>query len=254
LIPCGFSSAFFGCIFGSVFGFEEALDPVYKKIGLSGKPLSVMDSINTVLLFAIGIGVVLVIVAMAINIISCIKKKKYGSALFSENGLVGIIVYIAGANLIYAFMAGHGIISTGISAVMLAVGFIILFNKEVIAGSLDEGKFKKPESISDYVMQSLFECLEYVLSYFSNTLSFLRVGAFVIVHASMMMVVFTLAGNPNSVKGLIVIALGNVLVIVLEGLLTGIQGLRLEFYEMFSRFYEGDGRPFNAIKLPSLGK
>ncbi len=254
LIPCGFSSAFFGCIFGSVFGFEEALDPVYKKIGLSGKPLSVMDSINTVLLFAIGIGVVLVIVAMAINIISCIKKKKYGSALFSENGLVGIIVYIAGANLIYAFMAGQGIIPTGISAAMLAVGFIILFNKEVIAGSLDEGKFKKPESISDYVMQSLFECLEYVLSYFSNTLSFLRVGAFVIVHASMMMVVFTLAGNPSSVKGLIVIALGNVLVIVLEGLLTGIQGLRLEFYEMFSRFYEGDGRPFNAIKLPSLGK
>ena len=254
LIPCGISSAIFGLIFGSVFGFEEALDPLYEKLGMSGKPLSVMDSINTVLLFAIGIGVVLVIVAMAVNVVGCIKKKKYGSALFSENGITGIIVYIGGANLIYAFMAHEGIFSTKLSAVMLIVGMLILFNKEIIASSIDEGVFKKPDSISDYLMQNLFECLEYVLSYFSNTLSFLRVGAFVIVHASMMMVVFTLAGDPTSVKGIIVVVLGNIVVVALEGLLTGIQALRLEFYEMFSRFYEGDGRAFKAIKFPSIKK
>ncbi|MCM1365009.1 MAG: ATPase [Faecalibacterium sp.] len=254
LVPCGISSAFFGLIFGSVFGFEEALDPLYEKLGMSGKPLSVMDSINTVLLFAIGIGVVLVTVAMAVNVVGCIKKKKYGTAIFSENGITGILVYLNGANLIYAFMAHKGIIPTGISAVILIVGMLILFNKEILAEMVDEKKLKKPESISDYLMQNLFECLEYVLSYFSNTLSFLRVGAFVIVHASMMMVVFTLAGDPNTVKGLIVIEIGNIVVIALEGLLTGIQSLRLEFYEMFSRFYEGNGRPFKAIKFPSSEK
>ncbi|MCM1543951.1 MAG: ATPase, partial [Ruminococcus sp.] len=134
------------------------------------------------------------------------------------------------------------------------IGMLILFNKEILAEMVDEKKLKKPESISDYLMQNLFECLEYVLSYFSNTLSFLRVGAFVIVHASMMMVVFTLAGDPSTVKGLIIIEIGNIVVIALEGLLTGIQSLRLEFYEMFSRFYEGNGRPFKAIKFPSLEK
>lgn len=251
LVPCGMSSMFFGFIFGSVFGFEHALDPVYKTLGMNGKPLEVMDSINTVLLFAIGIGVVLVIIAMVINVITMIKKRRFGSALFTENGVTGIIVYIGGANLIYAFMAKEGIFPTKISVAMLLVGIVILFMKELLVPLLDEGKFKKPESMMDFFLQNLFECIEYVLSYFSNTLSFLRVGAFVIVHASMMMVVFTLAGDTSSVKGIIVVILGNILIIALEGLLSGIQGLRLELYEMFSRFFEGDGKPFHAVSLAS---
>ena len=132
---------------------------------------------------------------------------------------------------------------------MLLAGVVVLFCKELLAPVLDEGRFKKPDSIGDFILQNLFECIEYILSYFSNTVSFLRVGAFVIVHASMMMVVFTLAGDTSSVKGMIVVVLGNIVVIALEGLLTGIQGLRLEFYEMFSRFYEGEGRPFEAAKI-----
>lgn len=249
LVPCGASSMVFGFVFGSVFGFEELLDPLYHKLGWPGKPISVMDSINTVLLFAIAIGVTLVVVAMLLNIVSCIKKRKFGSALFSENGLTGIVVYLSAAALAYAFMSHQQLIPSGVAAILLVVGLLILFNKEIIAGSLDEHRFVKPESVSDYLMQNLFETIEYILSYFSNTVSFLRVGAFVIVHASMMMVVFTLAGDPHSVKGIIVIILGNALVVALEGLLSGIQGLRLEFYEMFSRFYEGEGRVFEAAKL-----
>ncbi|MBR3094768.1 MAG: ATPase, partial [Clostridia bacterium] len=203
----------------------------------------------TVLLVAIAIGVTLVVVAMLLNVVSCIKKKKLGSALFSENGLTGVVVYLSAASLAYTFMSHKELIPSRVAAVLLAVGLLILFNKELIAGSIDERRLQKPESISDYLMQNLFETIEYILSYFSNTVSFLRVGAFVIVHASMMMVVFTLAGDPKSVKGIVVIILGNALVVALEGLLSGIQGLRLEFYEMFSRFYEGEGRSFRAAKL-----
>lgn len=249
LVPCGVSSMIFGFVFGSVFGFEELLDPVYHKLGWPGKPLSVMESINTVLLVAIAIGVTLVVVAMLLNVVSCIKKKKLGSALFSENGLTGVVVYLSAASLAYTFMSHKELIPSRVAAVLLAVGLLILFNKELIAGSIDERRLQKPESLSDYLMQNLFETIEYILSYFSNTVSFLRVGAFVIVHASMMMVVFTLAGDPKSVKGIVIIILGNALVVALEGLLSGIQGLRLEFYEMFSRFYEGEGRSFRAAKL-----
>ena len=113
-------------------------------------------------------------------------------------------------------------------------------------GLVDHHPNWKPESWVDYSMQNIFELLEYVLSYFSNTVSFLRVGAFVIVHAAMMLVVFSLAGEPANP---IVVVLGNALVICLEGLLSGIQGLRLEFYEMFSRCYEGGGRPFRVVQL-----
>ena len=81
---------------------------------------------------------------------------------------------------------------------------------------------------------------------FSNTVSFLRVGAFVFVHAAMMMAIFSLAGDPVNP---VVVILGNALIIALEGLLSGIQGLRLEFYEMFSRCYKGGGHPFKGVSL-----
>lgn len=251
LVPCGIASTIGGLVFGSVFGFEEALDPLYKAIGLKSKPVEVMESVNGVLIFAIGIGVVLVIAAMLLHTVISIKRKQIGQALFSENGVAGIIFYCCGASAIYAFMGGPSLIPNAVLIPLMLTMFVILFCKEILIGIVDHHPNWKPESISDFVLQNLFECLEYVLSYFSNTLSFLRVGAFVIVHASMMMVVFTLAGDTSSVKGIIVVILGNIVVIALEGLLTGIQSLRLVFYEMFSRFHDGGGKKFEGIK-PSL--
>ena len=84
----------------------------------------------------------------------------------------------------------------------------------------------------------------------STTMSFLRVGAFVLVHAGMMMVVFTLADMVGAGIGYaIIMILGNIIVIALESLLAGVQVLRLEFYEMFSKFFEGQGRPYSPIKV-----
>lgn len=246
LIPCGISSMIFGFVFGSVFGYEHLLDPVYHALGWKGKPLEVMDSINTVLLIAIGIGVGLVCVAILINIYACIKRKHFGEAIFSQNGIVGLIFYLSAACFAFNFMSGQTLVANSTLGILLAVGAVLLMIKEIPIGIIDKHPDWKPESIGDFVAQNVFELLEYVLSYASNTVSFLRVGAFVLVHAGMMMVVFSLAGESENI---FVIILGNILVIALEGLLTGIQVLRLEFYEMFSRFYEGNGRPFNAIKI-----
>ena len=87
-----------------------------------------------------------------------------------------------------------------------------------------------------------------MLSYFSNTVSFLRVGAFVLVHAGMMLVVYSLAPESGAAR-VIVLVLGNALIMGIEGVLTYIQMLRLGFYEMFSRFYQGDGKPFHPFRL-----
>ncbi len=241
LIPCGLSSMIFGFLFGSVFGYEELLDPVYKMIGLSSKPLSVMDSVGTVLLFAICIGIALTALAICLGTYASIKNKKIGEAIFSHNGLVGLCVYISAVNLASGFMKAYSPIPTKVCFAVLITGLIILVIKEIPIGIIDKHPDWKPESIGDFLLQNIFELLECVLSYLSNTVSFLRVGAFVLVHAGMMMVVFSLAGENENI---FVIILGNILVIALEGLLTGIQALRLEYYEMFSRFYKGDGRPF----------
>lgn len=246
LIPCGIASMCFGFLFGSVFGFEEMLDPVYHALGWSGKPMSVMDSINTVLLIAIGIGVALMVAAMLLNIYACLKRKQFGEALLSQNGVVGLLTYLAGCNLASGFMGGPAPLSNGVAGILLGVGAVLLMFKEIPIGIIDRHPDWKPDSILDFVLQNLFELLEYILSYLSNTVSFLRVGAFVLVHAGMMMVVFSLAGENEN---LFVIILGNILVIALEGLLTGIQALRLEYYEMFSRFYVGGGKAFKPVKL-----
>ena len=251
LVPCGIASTIGGLVFGSVFGFEHALDPLYHAVGLQSKPVDVMESVNGVLIFAIAVGVVLVIAAMVLHTVISLKRKQIGEALFSENGVAGIIFYCCGASAIYSFMGGPSLIPKAVLVPLMIGTLVILFCKEILIGLVDHHKNWKPDSIADFVLQNIFECLEYVLSYFSNTLSFLRVGAFVIVHASMMMVVFTLAGDTSSVKGIIVVILGNIVVIALEGLLTGIQSLRLVFYEMFSRFHEGGGKPFVGIK-PTL--
>ena len=87
-----------------------------------------------------------------------------------------------------------------------------------------------------------------MLSYFSNTLSFVRIGAFAVSHAAMMEVVLMLAGATEGNPNWVVVVLGNIFVCGMEGLVVGIQVLRLEYYEMFSRFYKGSGREFKPYK------
>ena len=178
--------------------------------------------------------------------VSCLKHKKIGEAIFSNNGLVGIVIYLAGVAFCVSFMGGPSVLPNSVIFSIMGVCALLLFIKEIPIGIIDKHPDWKPESVLDFVLQNVFELIEYILSYFSNTVSFLRVGAFVIVHASMMMVVFTLGADGSNIP---VVIIGNIVVIALEGLLTGIQGLRLEFYEMFSRFYDGGGRAFEPVRL-----
>jgi len=80
-------------------------------------------------------------------------------------------------------------------------------------------------------------------------MSFLRVGGFIISHAGMMAVVLTLTEMMNGSGSIAVMIIGNAFVMALEGFIVGIQALRLEFYEMFSRYFEAQGKPFRPIVI-----
>jgi V/A-type H+-transporting ATPase subunit I len=99
-----------------------------------------------------------------------------------------------------------------------------------------------------FFLEGCFELFEILLSYFTNTISFLRVGAFALSHAGMMAVVMLLAGAESGHPNIITLIIGNILVASMEGLVVGIQVLRLEYYEMFSRFYKGTGKEFKPYK------
>lgn len=250
LIPCGASACVFGLVYGECFGYETWFDPLYHAIGLSGKPVDIMESITGLLLVSIAIGVVLLVFTMLINIYGCLKHKKFGEALFSQSGLTGIVLYLSGVCFVYNFMTSETIVPNAVLGALIGVSCIILFFKEILIGMIDHHPDWKPESITDYILENFFELFEYILSFFSNTISFLRIGAFVLVHAGMMTAVFAIAGLTSStVVNLIVVVLGNLFVMCLEALFTSIQVMRLEFYELFSRCYAGEGRSFEPVRL-----
>ena len=70
----------------------------------------------------------------------------------------------------------------------------------------------------------------------------------------MMEVVLMLAGAESGNLNWIIVVLGNLFVCGMEGLIVGIQVLRLEYYEMFSRFYSGSGRAFNPYTKKKKNK
>lgn len=101
----------------------------------------------------------------------------------------------------------------------------------------------------NFIASNFFEVFEFLLSYVSNSLSFVRVGGFAISHASMMLVVMALAKGMSAAASPVMVVFGNIFVMGIEALLVCIQAMRLEFYELFSRFYSGDGVPFTPVKI-----
>lgn len=248
LIPCSICSTFFGFIFGSVFGFEELLDPVYHALGWEGKPVSVMESATALLGLAVGCGVVLILIAMGINIYSSLRQRDYGRAFFGHNGAAGMVFYSSVLTLLLSMLTGFQVPTLPILVCGVLLPLVSIFFSEPLGHLVSGRRDWKPEKWGEYCMDHFFELFEILISYLSNTVSFVRIGAFVLVHAGMMMVFFALADiMGGGIAGGIMIFIGNVFVIALEGLLVGIQALRLEFYEIFSRFYIGEGTPFEPI-------
>jgi V/A-type H+-transporting ATPase subunit I len=55
----------------------------------------------------------------------------------------------------------------------------------------------------------------------------------------------------SPIAGVGVLIIGNIVIIGLEGLIVFIQSLRLEYYELFSKYYSGYGIPYKPVQLNS---
>lgn len=244
----GVSSMIFGTLYGSVFGYEELLDPVYESMGITFLPFKAIHSINTVLYAAIGIGIAIIIISVLVNIFMGFKDKDYTRALFSNNGVAGLVFYVSLLMLLLGGVLGLNVGGPVYVICLIVLPLVIMFLSEPL-GELCKGKgFHIHGSVGDFAAASFFECFEYLLGYATNTLSFVRVGGFVLSHAGMMSVVLSLAEMSGNLSP-VVMVLGNLFVMCLEGLLVGIQVLRLEFYEMFSRYYKGGGKAFTPVTI-----
>lgn len=245
IISCaGFCSAVFGLLYGSVFGFEEIIKGIWLNPRTSTVNLPIVGDFNTVFVAAILFGVFLILMTMIINMINAIKTKKYADFLIGANGLTGFIFYISIIAVVILYMTGHSLPGTIILVIMFVVPLLIIALKTPLVNLVQKNPKLFPESVAMYFVEGFFELFEMLLNYFSNTLSFLRVGAFAISHGAMMEVVMTLAGASDGSPNILILILGNIFVCGMEGLIVGIQGLRLEYYELFGRFYTGSGKEF----------
>ena len=252
LARVGIFSAIFGTVYGSVFGLEHLLDPFYTGVlGLPGKPVEVFnpDTTTMLLLMAIGIGAVLITISIIINIILGLRKKDYERSVFGHNGIAGLVFYVSvigAAALLMIFNVN--VLNPVFIILCIVLPLLLIFLREPLSKWMAKRKDLKPEDgVGGFIITNFFELFENVLSYITNTVSFLRVGGFILSHAGMMAVVLTLMEMIGGFASPIVFVIGNIFVMAMEGLIVGIQVLRLEFYEIFSRFYEGDGKEFRPV-------
>lgn len=246
---CGLFSVFFGFMYGSFFGFEHLIPAMWMK------PME-SENMMTTLILAVVFGVILIIAAMVIQMVNSIRQKNLGSALIGTNGLTGLIFYLAVIYIVVTKLlpAMGPTRFMGLLVVLIIICLFAIAFAEPLKAKVNKKRFALHEGKVMFVMEAVFELLEVLLSYMTNSISFIRVGAFALSHAGMMSVVMMLSDIENTTTpvGIIIVIFGNILISALEGLIVGIQVLRLEYYEMFSRFYSGTGREFKPYRSQAV--
>lgn len=277
----GISSALFGILYGSVFGNEHIITPffhvpkIYTLLGYETPPENIFSISAVLLIAALLIGVCLVVLSMIVNMVICHRTRDIENGLFGASGLTGFIFYVALILGVGGSFIGLELMNPVYIAVFIVLPLLVMFFKEPILhllhvrkgegkgkGNIDTGLKKKLDkmmsekdgkhktSVGTFIIEGFIELFETCLSYLTNTMSFLRIGGFILSHAGLMLVVNVLAGLTDGGIGYIVVQiLGNAFVTGVEGFLVGIQVLRLEFYELFSRFFKGGGKPFNPVTI-----
>lgn len=243
LSAVGCSAIVFGFVYGSVFGNEHLL-PGFK----------VLEEGNSmvILLIAVGTGCALIVVSGIFNIITGLRQRNYQKAFFSANGVAGVLFLASMAGgAVCTLLFDIPVMSSAAFWIYIGVLLLSIWFGEPL-GELIGGKKHGHQSIGMMIGMGFFDLFEAVLSWLSNCLSFLRTGAYAIIHAIMMLVIYTLTGADSgslSVGGIIGLVFGNIFVMVLETALVCIQVLRLEYYELFGRFYSGRGTPFRPVAI-----
>jgi V/A-type H+/Na+-transporting ATPase subunit I len=238
LAACGGSAMVFGVLYGSVFGSEEIVPAFWLQPGR--EPLTLIG-------VAIVSGMLVLSVGMLFGAVTAWRRRDLLDFYLGDNGLAALWLYLGLVAVSLPAIIGH---SLPLAADFLLVGVpLMLF---LLRGPIAHafGWMTIPGGVA-YAIESGVEAFDLVVRFVSNTVSFLRLGAFALAHASLGITVFALAGLVQGLPGayLGVVILGNVLIIALETLVVGIQALRLEYYEFFTKFLRAEGVPYRPFAL-----
>jgi V/A-type H+-transporting ATPase subunit I len=236
VIGAGVASMGFGFAFGEAFGPTGLVPTLW---------LRPLDHATTLLAVSVAIGAAILACSYTLGAINRFREGGLARSLVALSGLAGAALYLGLA------LAGAGwywhrgvvvIIGSLVAVAALALGFLGLFAESGgrASGALEAG----------------VELFDAVLRLGTNTVSFARLAAFGLTHAALSSLVWSGTaslwhrGGVWGVGGaVIVFAVGNCLTFALEALVAGVQALRLEYYEIFSRVFTTEGREFHPWRV-----
>ncbi|HSC27876.1 MAG TPA: V-type ATPase 116kDa subunit family protein, partial [Vicinamibacterales bacterium] len=251
LAEAGVSSAIFGLLYGSVFGVEGVLPVLW---------LSPLHDLPSFMRIAVGLGIGLISVGLILNVVNSWRSGERFAALLGVRGLFGAFLYWT-----VVALAARGLMPASITVPDWMLWALAGSAAALIAiGAPLARRFARvtPPAAGPPVprwlvaLESSVELVDTLISYFANTISFVRIAAFAAVHAGVFIAMFavsdTLAGytfgRPFSIAALVA---GNIVLVLLEGLTVSVQVLRLEYYEFFGKFFRGGGELYRPLMLRS---
>lgn len=283
LLACGISAMIVGLIVGEAFGWHILEIPggeVLKStgfIGILNASEFTQQNVLTILTISINIGILHLISAFSLSIYKGVKEGKTFEVLTQRvpvlimyMSIISIMLAAVGANYqvlemfssrnptpLFSNIAGDWVTVelTAKIAFPILLGSMVI---QIIAIPLGAklGKIHVHGSVGEELFMTVIEVmLIRLVELFANTISYTRIGIMLLVHVALMgtanggVEFFMSEGNPGIAIGLLI--LGNIGVMMMEGLLVYIQALRLHLYEWFTKFYEGSGTSFKKI-VPEL--
>jgi V/A-type H+-transporting ATPase subunit I len=235
LVAAGLAAAAFGTLYGEAFGPTGVVPALW---------LEPIDDPVALLAAAVGVGAALLAVSYALGIVNRWREQGGLQALVAPSGVAGFLVFLGIGVAAGAWYWG--------STALLAAGAAAAVTGVLLLGA---GFHAEAGRGAAAVTQATVEIADAVIRVVANVVSFTRLAAFGLMHAALGAVVFDAAsalwgGVTGSVLAALVFVLGNALTFSIEVLVAGVQALRLEYYELFSRIFVGEGRRFSPWHIP----
>jgi V/A-type H+-transporting ATPase subunit I len=237
VLAAGLSGVFFGFLYGEAFGPTGLVPTLW---------LDPLDEPITLLVAALGVGAVLLFASYVLGIVNRWRRGGLREALFAQFGVAGLLVFVGGLVLVGGVYETLPAV-TVVGGIVAGVGLVLL----ALGLALDAGRGAAA------VTQATVEFVDAVIRLASNLVSFTRLAAFGLMHAALGAIVFAAASALwGGVAGFLAAALvfvgGTLVAFALEALVTGVQALRLEYYELYSRVFTGEGHAFSPWRMTVL--
>jgi len=241
VLGAGVAASLVGVLYGEFFGPSGVLTPLW---------LSPTEEPVTLLVAGIGVGAVLLAGAYALGTVNRWREGGWPLALYAPSGAAGIALFLGlGAVALGGYFDGtwgDRLVPAG--AAVWAAGLVLVFVGLLYGAGLN----------ATGVLQALVELFDTVIQVGANLVSFARLAAFGLAHAALAGLVweatrhFSRGGLVDWLWAVVIFALGNAVAFTLEALVAAVQALRLEYYELFSRVFQSEGRPFRPWHIPTV--